>query len=247
MVVIGGRPGMGKSALATQIAVNAAKSLKARSLVFSLEMSKKQLVRRMISAESGIEENRIKAGRINENEWPVYMAGAQTVSELPITIDDTAILTPQQLRAKAWRHYAKFGLDLLIVDYLQLMAGDGRSQNKHQEISEISRTCKLLARELNIPVVVLSQLSRKCEERGNKRPLLSDLRESGAIEADADIVMFLYRDEVYNEDTEFPGIAEAIIAKHRGGPTGTVDLFFKKNLTQFVDLEIRTVALSVDF
>lgn len=249
LIVIGGRPGMGKSALAAQIAVNAARKHNAKALIFSLEMSKKQLVRRMISAESGIEENRIKSAAIKPDEWTAYLRASDTIAGLPVTINDTAYWTTGQLRAEIIRFATRQGVDLVVLDYLQLMAGDGKSwQNKHIEISEISRTCKVLARELNIPFVALSQLSRRCEERGDKRPMLSDLRESGAIEADADVVIFIYRDEVYNPDSQFKGMAEAIIAKHRGGPTGTVELFFKANLTKFCDLETKVQSLdSVDF
>jgi replicative DNA helicase len=239
-VVIAGRPGMGKSSLATQIALHIGKRFEARSLLFSLEMSAKELTRRLISAESGIPEARLKTANIREDEWPGYYAAIQTVSALPIVIDDAGSLTPSQMRTKAMKLYLEQGLDLIIVDYLQLMRGDGKyNGNRVQEVSDLSRSCKLLARELNIPVISLSQLSRACEQRGDKRPMLSDLRESGSIEADADEVLFIYRDEIYNPDTKFPSIAEIIVAKHRGGPTNCVSVYFKKHLTHFVDLETR--------
>lgn len=249
LIVIGGRPGMGKSALAIQIAIHAAKKLGARSLVFSLEMNRKQVARRTISSESGIEENRIKSADIKPDEWTAYINASDEIARLPITINDAAIWTPRQLRAEIIRHSAKNGLDLIVLDYLQLMAGDdnGWQSNRHQEVSGISRMCKIIARDLDIPFIAISQLSRRCEERGDKRPMLSDLRESGAIEADADIVIFVYRDEVYNKDAA-PGVTEAIIAKHRAGPTGTVNLYFKANVTKFFDLETRRLSLdSVDF
>lgn len=243
-VVIAGRPGMGKSSLAAQIALHVGKQFKARSLIFSLEMSAKELTRRLISAESRIEEARIKTANIRPEEWPAYYAAIKTVSGLPITIDDAGYLTPSLMRTRAMKLYLEQGLDLIILDYLQLMRGDGKYQNNRtQEVSDISRACKLLARELNVPLLALSQLSRACEMRADKRPMLSDLRESGSIEADADEVLFIYRDELYNPKTEFPNIAEIIVAKHRGGPTGTISAFYKKHLTHFVDLEERIVPL----
>lgn len=240
LIVLAGRPGMGKSSLATQIALHIGKRFEARSLLFSLEMSAKELTRRLISAESRIPEARIKTANIQENEWPGYYAAIQTVSALPVVIDDAGSLTPATMRTRAMKLYLEQGLDLIIVDYLQLMRGDGKyNGNRANEVSDISRACKMLARELNIPVIALSQLSRACEMRGDKRPILSDLRESGSIEADADEVGFIYRDEVYNSKTDHPGVAEIIIAKHRGGPTGVISVFFRKELTHFVDLEER--------
>jgi replicative DNA helicase len=243
-IVIAGRPGMGKSSLAAQIPLYIGKRFKARSLIFSLEMSAKELTRRLVSAESRIEEARIKTANIREGEWDGYYTAIKTVSALPITIDDAGYLTPSLMRTRAMKLYLEQGLDLIVLDYLQLMRGDGKYQgNRTQEVSDLSRACKLLARELNVPVLVLSQLSRACETRHDKRPMLSDLRESGSIEADADEVLFIYRDELYNPATECPNIAEIIIAKHRGGPTDVINAYYMKNLTHFRDLEIRTVPL----
>lgn len=237
MIVMAGRPGMGKTSLAMQIAKNAAKKYGKKSLFFSLEMGKEQLAQRVVSSETGIEVNRLRTGNIQEGEWKLFFEAQKAMAKYPIAIDDTAALTPSQMRSKAIRHQARFGLDLIIVDYIQLMASDRREQNRHQEISMISRACKTLARELNVPIIALSQLSREVEKRRDKRPILSDLRESGAIEADADIVAFLYRDEVYNERAT-PNVAEVIIAKHRSGPTGVISAFFKKAQVEFVDLAV---------
>jgi replicative DNA helicase len=242
-LVLAGRPGMGKTSMAMQIPLYLAKRHSKRSLIFSLEMSKKELVRRLISAESRIEEKRIKAAQFSADEWTKYHDALRQISGLPIYIDDGATLTASMLRARIMSHYNKTGLDLVIVDYLQLMDGEGRrNDNRQQEVTEISRACKKIARELNIPVIGLSQLSRKCEERSDKRPILSDLRESGALEQDSDIVIFLYRDEVYNPKA-IPDTAEAIIAKHRSGPTGVVPLFYQKRFTYFVNIEVKTQQL----
>lgn len=243
MVVIAARPGMGKSALALGIALQAARKWNQRAALFSLEMSGEQLVQRLISAETGIDIQRLRLGNIYENEWPVFIQASNLLSKSLVFIDDTPAISAYELRTKARRLHAEHGLDLLIVDYLQLMRGDYRSENRQQEISFISRSIKGLARELNIPILALSQLSRQVESRHDKRPMLSDLRESGSIEQDADIVMFIYRDEVYNENSEFPNIAELIIAKHRSGPTGKLSVFFKKQLAQFMDLEVTSHSL----
>ena len=237
-IVIAGRPGMGKSAMAMQIAKYNAK-LDRRVLVFSLEMSDEQLMQRMIASETGIEVHRLRTGKIADSEWPHFSHATNMIAGLPLAIVDNATLTPSQMRSLAIRHHAKFGLDLLILDYLQLMSMDGRNQNRTQDVSDISRAVKKLARELKVPFIVLSQLNRGVEARADKRPMLADLRDSGSIEADADIVIFLYRDEVYNADTEFPGVAEVIVSKHRSGPTGMLSVFFKKHQTEFVNLEVR--------
>jgi replicative DNA helicase len=203
-------------------------------------MSNEQLVQRMLSAETGIDSQRLRLGDIQgEEEWHKLMEAAGALSEAPIFIDDTPAVSAMELRTKARRLYAEHDLDLIVVDYLQLMQGDRRSENRVQEISAISRGLKGLARELNIPVLALSQLSRAVESRQDKRPILSDLRESGSIEQDADVVMFIYREEMYNEDTDKQNIADLIVAKHRNGPTGSVSLYFRKELTQFRDLEMR--------
>jgi len=238
MIVMAGRTRMGKTSLALNIALNAAKNYQRRVAVFSLEMSEEQLAQRMISAETGIDSMRLRNGDIKEDEWPVYLQATNMLAALPIFIDDTPAISAYDLRSRARRLQAEHGLDLLIVDYMQLMRGDKKSQNREQEIAGISRTIKAIARELNIPVLALSQLSRRLESRNDKRPMLSDLRESGAIEQDADVVLFIYRDEIYNPDTEFPNIAEIIVSKHRSGPSGVMSAYFKKHLTQFVDLTI---------
>jgi replicative DNA helicase len=206
-------------------------------------MSDEQLVQRLLSAETGIDSQRLRLGQIHDNEWPVFIQATSLLADTGIFIDDTPAISAMELRTKARRLEAEHGLDLIIVDYMQLMRGDRRSENRQQEISYISRSLKELARELNIPVMALSQLSRAVESRHDKRPMLSDLRESGSIEQDADVVMFVYRDELYNPDTEFPNLAEIIVAKHRSGPTGLFSIYFKKQLAQFVDLEVRTEPL----
>jgi len=238
MVVVAGRPGMGKSSLSLNVAHHATRKLNKRVAIFSLEMSKVQLVQRLVSAETGIDSFRIRVGDIRGNEWPTFIAASKIIHDAPIFIDDTPAISAMELRAKARRLHAEYGLDLLIVDYLQLMTGDRKSENRQQEISYISRSIKALARELNIPILALSQLSRECEKRHDKRPHLSDLRDSGSIEQDSDVVIFIYRDDVYNPDTEFPDLAELIVGKHRGGPTGMFSVYFRKPLCQFVDLEI---------
>ncbi len=243
MVVMAGRPGMGKTSLALSIALQAARRLQKRVAIFSLEMSDEQLVQRLISAETGIDSQRLRLGDIKEDEWPTFIQATNLLAGTSVFIDDTPAISALELRTKARRLHAEHGLDLLIVDYLQLMRGDSRSENRQQEISYISRSIKALARELNIPVLALSQLSRQVESRHDKRPMLSDLRESGSIEQDADVVLFIYRDDMYNPDTEFPNIAEIIVGKHRSGPTGIFSVYFKKHLAQFVDLEVHTQVL----
>jgi replicative DNA helicase len=243
MIVMAGRPGMGKTALALSIALQAARRWSKRVAVFSLEMSDEQLVQRLIAAETGIDIQRLRLGDIKENEWATFIQAANILSGTSVFIDDTPAISAYELRTKARRLHTEHGLDLLIVDYLQLMQGDFRSENRQQEISFISRSIKTLARELNIPILALSQLSRQVESRQDKRPMLSDLRESGSIEQDSDIVLFIYRDEVYNEDTEFPNIAEIIIGKHRSGPTGKITVFFQKKVAKFSDLEVTSQSL----
>ena len=243
MVVMAGRPGMGKTSLALSIALQGARRWQKRVALFSLEMSDEQLVQRLVSAETGIDSQRLRLGNIKADEWTTFYQAIRLLSETMVFIDDTPSISVLELRTKARRLHAEHGLDLLIVDYLQLMRGGTRNENRQQEISFISRSIKGLARELNIPVLALSQLSRQVESRHDKRPMLSDLRESGSIEQDADVVLFIYRDEVYNQDTEYPNIAEIIVAKHRSGPTGVFSVYFKKHLAQFVDLEIRAQPL----
>jgi replicative DNA helicase len=243
LIIMAGRPGMGKSSLALSIALQAARKWSKRVAIFSLEMSDEQLVQRLVSAETGIDSQRLRLGDIHEDEWPVFMAATSNLSNTSIYLDDTPSISVMELRTKARRLHAEHGLDLLIVDYLQLMRGDFRSENRQQEISFISRSLKGLARELNLPLIALSQLSRAVESRHDKRPMLSDLRESGSLEQDGDIVIFIYRDDFYNPDSEYPNIAEVIVAKHRSGPTGILSVYFRKNLAQFVDLEVHHKSL----
>jgi replicative DNA helicase len=244
LVIIAGRPGMGKTSLALSIALQAARKWHKRVGIFSLEMSNEQVVQRLISAETGIDSQRLRLGDIRENEWSVFVEASSLLSDIPVFIDDTPAISSMEMRTKARRLHAEHGLDMIIVDYLQLMRGEpGSDGNRVQEISYISRSLKSLARELNIPVVALSQLSRAVESRQDKRPMLSDLRESGSIEQDADVVIFVYRDVEYNPDTEFPNLAEVRVSKHRSGPTGVVSAYFKKELAKFDNVEVRQEAL----
>ncbi len=240
LVIVAARPGVGKTSLMLNMAYNAAHRYRQRVAVFSLEMGNEQLVQRFAATETGIESQRLRTGNLNEDEWAKLTQICQQMYELPIFLDDTPSLSPLDLRVKARRIYQEYGLDLIIVDYLQLMQGEGgnagRNENRVQEISYISRALKQIARELKVPLIAGSQLSRVVEQRSDKRPMLSDLRESGSIEQDADIVSFIYRDDMYNPDTEFKNIAEVIIGKNRNGPTGKVDLFFDKSLTAFRNL-----------
>jgi replicative DNA helicase len=200
-------------------------------------MSAEQVVQRLLSMETGIDQQRLRLGEIRDDEWDMLMRAAAELSETLLFIDDTPAMSAIELRTKARRLQAEHGLDLLIVDYLQLMRGDTRSENRVQEISYITRSLKSLARELEAPLIALSQLSRAVEQRTDHRPQLSDLRESGAIEQDADIVMFIYREDMAKPDTERKNIADVMVAKHRNGPTDTIPLFFHKELTRFADLE----------
>jgi replicative DNA helicase len=239
LIIIAGRPGMGKTGLMLNIALTAARRHRKRVALFSLEMSDEQLVGRLVAAETGIDSQRLRRGALTQSEWHLFAEATGRLGETMIFIDDTPSITPLQLRTKCRRLYAEYGLDLIVLDYLQLMSSDFRNDNRVQEISYISRQLKGLARELNIPVLAAAQLSRAVEQRQVKRPMLSDLRESGSIEQDADVVMFIYRDEYYNEATDKPNIAEINIAKHRNGPTDMVELYFKKELAQFRELERR--------
>ncbi len=232
LIVLASRPSMGKTALALCLA-NAASQSKYGTGIFSLEMSAKQLTLRMLSSESGIAHHNIRNATISSEEWIELTNVAAQMAELRFYIDDTAMLNIMDLRAKARKLKAEGKLDFLVIDYLQLLHSTRRHENRHQEVSEISRSLKALAKELSIPVLALSQLSRAVDSRMDKRPILSDLRESGAIEQDADVIMFLYRDVVYNAETENPAQAELIIGKQRNGPTGTVYLNFIKELTKF--------------
>jgi replicative DNA helicase len=245
LVILAGRPGMGKSSFALSIAQNSAKRYGARVAVFSLEMSNEQLVQRLLSMETGIDSHRLRLGDVHEEEWPILLEAANMLASTSIFLDDTPAAGVGEVRTKARRLYAEHGLDMILIDYMQLMTGPnaGRSENRQQEISFISRSLKSLARELNVPVIALSQLSRAVESRSDKRPMLSDLRESGSIEQDADVVLFIYREDYYIEDSDRQNIADVLVAKHRHGSTGNVSLFFRKELTQFRDLEIQRTEL----
>jgi replicative DNA helicase len=243
LIIIAARPGMGKTSLQNAMALTAARRYNKRVALFNLEMSGEQLVQRMISAETRIDSQRLRRGNLADQEWPIFMQAIGRLSETRIYIDDTPSITPMQLRTKCRRLYAEQGIDLIMIDYLQLMNAEFRTNNRVQEISDISRGLKALARELDVPVVAAAQLSRAVESRQDKRPMLSDLRDSGSIEQDADVVMFIYRDEYYNDDTERPNIAEIDIAKHRNGPTGSVDLFWHGKLATFRNLQRTEVDL----
>ncbi len=238
LVLVAARPAMGKTAFALNLAQNAAVHSGVPVAVFSLEMSKEQLVNRMLCSEAMVDSNKMKTGQLEDNDWQKVARALGPLSEAPIFIDDTPGISITEIRAKCRRLKLEHNLGLVVIDYLQLMQGSkSRGENRQQEISEISRSLKILAKEINIPVICLSQLSRAAETRTDHRPILSDLRESGAIEQDADIVMFLYRDDYYNPDTEKKNIAEVILAKHRSGSTGTVELVWLGQYTKFANLE----------
>jgi len=235
-VVVAARPGMGKTSLCLNIAQYVGTKKNIPVAIFSLEMSKDQVAQRMLCSEARIDAAKVRKGFIAEKEWPELARAAGRLAETSIFIDDTPSISVLELRAKARRLKAEKDLGLVIVDYLQLMRGYGRPENRQQEISEISRSLKAMARELNVPVIAVSQLSRAVEQRTPKRPQLSDLRESGAIEQDADLVLLIYREEYYNPNTPKKGIAEIIIAKQRNGPIGTVELVFQRDYARFENL-----------
>ena len=236
-ILIAARPSMGKTAFVLNVVEHVAVKKGLPCMVFSLEMSKEQLVNRMLSMESNVDSQKLRTGTLTDSDWDAVVEGIGTIGSSKLIIDDTPGISISELRSKCRKVKLEYGLSLVIIDYLQLMSGSGKSgENRQQEISEISRSLKALARELNAPVISLSQLSRACETRPDHRPMLSDLRESGAIEQDADVVMFLYRDDYYNKDTDTPNIAEVIIAKQRNGPIGTVQLMWRPELTKFANL-----------
>jgi len=234
LVILAARPGVGKTSLLLTMALKAAERGKLVAF-FSLEMSAEQLVQRMISSISRVDAQRLRIGNLQDDDLPRIEEAIGHLADLPIYFDDTPALTPLQLRTKCRRLHSEHGLDMAYVDYLQLMTSDTRTENRVQEVSYLSRMLKALARELDRPILTASQLSRAVEQRQDRRPVLSDLRESGSIEQDADVVMFIYRDELYHPETQQPNIAEVIVAKHRSGPVGTVQLYFNRNLTQFAD------------
>ena len=239
LILIAARPSMGKTAFVLNIADHMAFHDGKTVAIFSLEMSKEQLVNRLLSQESNVDAMKLRNGNLSDSEWDSLVAGADVIGKSNLIIDDTPGISPAELRSKCRRYKLEYNLDIILIDYLQLMSGSGsrRSDSRQQEISEISRSLKEIARELQVPVIALSQLSRAVEQRPDHRPMLSDLRESGAIEQDADVVMFLYREDYYNKDTERKGIADVIIAKQRNGPLGDIELAWLPEYTKFASLE----------
>ena len=236
LIVVAGRPSMGKTAFALNIVAHAAMNADVPCAIFSLEMSKEQLVQRLLCSEARVSASKLRGGFLTESDWPKLTRAAGALSEAPIYIDDTPAINVLEMRAKSRRLQKDKGLKLIVVDYLQLMRGIGSSESREREISEISRSLKALAKELSVPVIAISQLNRAVEARQIKRPQLADLRESGAIEQDADVIMFVYRDELYNRDSEEKGIAELIVGKQRNGPTGYSRLSFLSEITRFENL-----------
>ena len=236
LILLAARPSMGKTAFVLNVVDHVAVKKRIPCMVFSLEMSKEQLVNRMLSMESNVDTQKLRTGTLTDSDWDAVVEGVGIIGNSSLIIDDTPGISISELRSKCRKMKLEQGLGMIIIDYLQLMTGSGKtSDNRQQEISEISRSLKDLARELKAPVVALSQLSRACESRADHRPMLSDLRESGAIEQDADVVMFLYRDDYYNKDSEMKDIAEVIIAKQRNGPIGTVNLVWMPQYTKFAN------------
>jgi replicative DNA helicase len=236
LVIVGARPSMGKTSFALGIAAHAAIEKNLPVLFFSLEMSHLELTQRLLCSEARVDSSRMRNGKLHESDWPKVVHAIGKLGEAPLFIDDNPNLTVMEIRAKARRLKSREGLGLIVVDYLQLMSGHGPAENRQVEVSEISRGLKILARELSVPVVALSQLSRSLEARADKRPVLADLRESGSLEQDADVVLFIYRDEVYNKDSADKGTAEVIISKHRNGPTGMTQLAFLDHFTRFANM-----------
>jgi replicative DNA helicase len=232
-LIVAGRPGSGKTAFMLSAAKNAAQIHKKHVAVFSLEMSGEQLVQRMIAQETGIDSQRLRTAKLQEDEWALLAHAIEVLSNTVIFLDDTPALTPLQMRTKCRRLHLEYGLDLILVDYLQLMSSGTRSENRVQEVSYISRNMKVMARELNVPVLAAAQLSRAIEQRADKEPQLSDLRESGSLEQDADIVMFIHRPELYDKETLLKNIAQIKVAKHRNGPIGTIELVFRDSIAKF--------------
>lgn len=237
LILVAARPSMGKTALVLNIAQHVAFKSNLPLAVFSLEMSREQLVNRLFSLESRVDSQHIRTGNLSDREWEDLIDGAGVVGRSKLIIDDTPGISIPELRSKCRKFKMEQDIQMIIIDYLQLMSGNGRTDSRQQEVSEISRSLKALARELNVPVIALSQLSRAVEQRPDHRPMLSDLRESGAIEQDADVVMFIYRDDYYNKDSDKKGIAEIIIAKQRNGPIGTVELAWLPDFTKFANIQ----------
>lgn len=243
LLILAGRPGRGKTSLLLSVALNAAKIYRKRVAVFSLEMSNEQLVQRLVAQETGINSHRLRLGRLEEDEWPRFNQAISLLSDTGIYLDDTPAISALGLRTKCRRLNSEIKLDLIVVDYLQLMVGDGRMENRVQEVSYLSRSLKALARELNVPVLTAAQLSRAVEQRSGQKPMLSDLRESGSIEQDSDVVMFLHHPDDWDEEPQRKSITEIMVAKHRNGPTGSVELVFLESLTKFADAETRHLSL----
>ncbi|HBV97898.1 MAG: DNA helicase [Peptococcaceae bacterium BICA1-7] len=237
LIIVAGRPAMGKTSFGMTMAHQAAVQNGVPTAVFSLEMSRAQLVQRVLCAEAMVDMQRVRSGYLSDVDWNKLAESAAKLTRTPLFIDDSPGLSVRQVRAKARRLKAEKGLGLIVIDYLQLMQGSSRTENRQQEIADISRSLKAMAKDLEVPVVALAQLSRSVEQRDKKRPIMSDLRESGSLEQDADVVMFIYREEYYKPDTEKKAIAEIIVAKQRNGPTGSVDLAFLKEYTRFMNLE----------
>lgn len=237
LIVVAARPSMGKSALAVSMAQHVAVEEQVPVVIFSLEMSKAEVVQRLLCAEARVDSNRLRRGQLQDSDWPKLSHALGRLAEAPIFIDDAGHIGIMEMRSKCRRLKAKQGLGLIIVDYLQLMQSGRNTDNRVNEVAEISRNLKLLARDLEVPVIAVSQLSRNLEHRTDKRPILADLRDSGAIEQDADLVIFIYRDEVYNPDSSNKGIAEIQISKHRNGPTGKIELAFLEHYTKFANLQ----------
>jgi len=233
LLIVAGRPASGKTGFLLTIAKNAAMKHKKHVAMFSLEMSNEQLVQRMIAQETGINTQALRSGRINEDQWDLFTQAIEVLGDSKIYLDDTPALTPIQMRTKCRRLHLEHHIDLILVDYIQLMSGDSRNDNRVQEVSYISRNLKTLARELNVPVLAAAQLSRAVEQRSDKKPMLSDLRESGSLEQDADIVMFIHKKDEIPTDNEKTELVELMVAKHRNGPTRDIEMIFIKDLAQF--------------
>ncbi len=236
LIILAARPSMGKTTFALNLGEHAAVELKIPAIIFSLEMSKEQLALKLLCSEAGVDNQRIRTGTLRDDDWPKLSHALGRLSDAMLFIDDTPGISALEIRAKTRRIKAEYGLGLIIIDYLQLMGSRSKSENRQQEVSEISRSLKALARELNVPVIALSQLSRAVEQRADKKPGLADLRESGSLEQDADIVGFLYREDYYNPETDRKNITELIIAKQRNGPVGSVDFYFQKEFSKFQSL-----------
>ncbi len=239
LILIAARPSMGKTAFTLNIAQHVAFRDNMCCAIFSLEMSKEQLVNRLFSLEAHVDAQKLRTGKLQDMEWEKLIEGAGIIGQSKLIIDDTPSISVSELRSKCRKYKQEHGLSLIMIDYLQLMRGGGKTESRQQEISDISRSLKSIARELEVPVIALSQLNRGVEQRDDKRPMLSDLRDSGAIEQDADVVMFIYRDDYYNKDTENKNVSEIIIAKQRNGPVGTVELAWLPEYTRFANLERR--------